>query len=80
MKTTIDTLTSGKYAPLQLRMDALQALATKCDDESTALQRRIDSYKLLLQKQFANLETIMTQTKTQTQALNGIKDVNSKSD
>ena len=80
MKTTIDSLTSGKYAPLQLRMDALKALANKADDESTALQRRIDAYKLQLQNQFANLETIMTQTKTQTQALNGIKDVNSKSD
>lgn len=79
MKTAIDSLTSGKYAPLQLRMDALSSLATKCDDESTALQRRIDTYKLILQRQFANLENIMTQTKTQTQALNGIKDVNSKS-
>ncbi|MFO0592791.1 MAG: flagellar filament capping protein FliD [Polyangiaceae bacterium] len=80
MKTTIDSLTSGKYASLQLRLDALNALATKCDDESTALQRRIDAYKTQLTNQFANLETIMTQTKTQTSALNGIKDVNSKSD
>lgn len=80
MKTTIDSLTSGKYASLQLRIDALNALATKCDDESTALQRRIDAYKTQLTNQFANLETIMTQTKTQTSALNGIKDVNSKSD
>lgn len=78
MQSTIDGLTSGKYASLQLRIDALAKLATRCDDDATALQRRIDAYKTLLTKQFSALEKIMTATKTQTQALDNIKSVNSK--
>ncbi len=78
MQSSIDGMTSGKYASLQLRIDALAKLATRTDDDTTALQRRIDAYKTLLTKQFSALERIMTATKTQTQALDNIRSVNAK--
>lgn len=79
MQTVIDSLTVGKYAALQNRIDALDARSRDMDAQSAAIQRRIDGYQAKLQAQFSALEKIMTQTKTQTAALNNILDVNSKS-
>lgn len=79
LQSVIDSLTVGKYAALQNRIDALDARSRDIDAQTAALQRRIDGYQSKLQAQFSALEKIMTQTKTQTAALNNILDVNSKS-
>ena len=67
--TTVDALATNSSSVLTTKMESLAALKKHLGNDEDAMSRHLTSYEALLRKQFTDLETLMSNIKTNGSAL-----------